>query len=375
MSPETIRGNRGPVAGSIDTLVRTLRWARLQVILRAEEALHLPPYAGSTFRGAFGQAFKRVACPLRGSCETCTHQAVCVYINVFETPGSADGSSLARAARAAHPFVLEPSDESAMEVPPGDRVTLGLTLIGRAIGLAPYFVAACRELGRQGVGRGRGRCTVERVVAEDPENVEGRTVYDGTADLLAPAVPVWSGDTLVASFDKLRARGGAEGQGSRGVDAGPRTMDDGPWTAVGMGDDGTRGDEQRVTLEFLTPARLRQDADLVVQLNFTTLATALLRRVSVLAEVHCGHRTTIDAKAILATAADVKVEKSDLRWHDWERYSTRQGTRMKLGGFVGRVTFAGPLGPWWPLLRLGEVLHVGKGTAFGLGKYRVAEEP
>jgi CRISPR/Cas system endoribonuclease Cas6 (RAMP superfamily) len=44
---------------------------------------------------------------------------------------------------------------------------------------------------------------------------------------------------------------------------------------------------------------------------------------------------------------------------------------MALGGFVGRVTFEGDLTPWWPLLQVGEVLHVGKGTAFGLGKYRM----
>jgi CRISPR/Cas system endoribonuclease Cas6 (RAMP superfamily) len=83
----------------------------------------------------------------------------------------------------------------------------------------------------------------------------------------------------------------------------------------------------------------------------------------------------MDAKTILESAKVVRVAESDLRGHDWERYSARQDTRMALGGFLGRITFEGPLSPWWTFLRVGEVLHVGKGTAFGLGKYRMAEEP
>jgi hypothetical protein len=316
-------------------LLRHLRWARLALTLRAEEPLHLPPYAGSTFRGAFGHAFKRVACPLRGACETCAHSAVCVYAFAFETEGAADGSALARGRTVAHPFVLEPPGGAPTEVPPGGQLTLGLTLVGRAIALAPYFLAACREMGRRGVGRGRGRFRLVRGVAAEPGDLKGRLVYDGEADLMAPAVPPWSGADL------------------------PRAPEA----------------TERITLEFVTPTRLRQDADLVVRPEFATLATALLRRVSVLAEVHCGARADLDAKAILESAKAVRAVESDLRWHDWERYSARQDTRMALGGFLGRITFEGPLAPWWPLLRVGEVLHVGKGTAFGLGKYRLAEGP
>jgi CRISPR/Cas system endoribonuclease Cas6 (RAMP superfamily) len=146
-----------------------------------------------------------------------------------------------------------------------------------------------------------------------------------------------------------------------------------PWSGADL-DQGKAGPVERVTLEFMTPTRLRQDADLVVRPEFATLATALLRRVSVLAEVHCGVQPRVNAREILASAADVKVEESKLRWHDWERYSARQDARMALGGFVGRVTFTGLLAPWLPVLRLGEVIRVGKGTAFGLGKYRLVEQ-
>jgi len=189
-------------------------------------------------------------------------------------------------------------------------------------------------MGQRGIGRGRGRIHLERAVADDPASGNGRVVYDGDRDLLAPAVPPWGWE------DVREDRGAAD----------------------------------RVTLEFVTPTRLRQDADLVTRPQFATLVTALLRRLSVLAEAHCRGKADLDAKAILDSAKAVRVEKSELRWHDWERYSARQQTRMSLGGFVGPVTFAGPLASWWALLKIGEVLHVGKGTAFGLGKYRVVSE-
>ena len=60
--------------------------------------------------------------------------------------------------------------------------------------------------------------------------------------------------------------------------------------------------------------------------------------------------------------------------HDWERYLARQDTRMKMGGFVGRVEYQGNLREFFPLLKLGEVVHVGKGTGFGLGRYKVSLE-
>jgi CRISPR/Cas system endoribonuclease Cas6 (RAMP superfamily) len=44
---------------------------------------------------------------------------------------------------------------------------------------------------------------------------------------------------------------------------------------------------------------------------------------------------------------------------------------MKLGGLVGTMTLAGDLSPFTPLLRAAEILHVGKGATFGLGKVAV----
>jgi CRISPR/Cas system endoribonuclease Cas6 (RAMP superfamily) len=44
---------------------------------------------------------------------------------------------------------------------------------------------------------------------------------------------------------------------------------------------------------------------------------------------------------------------------------------MKMGGFMGEIAYEGELREFWPYISLGEHVHVGKGSGFGLGRYRI----
>jgi CRISPR/Cas system endoribonuclease Cas6 (RAMP superfamily) len=70
-------------------------------------------------------------------------------------------------------------------------------------------------------------------------------------------------------------------------------------------------------------------------------------------------------------AKGIKTKETQFRWYDWKRYSSRQETKIGMGGFVGEITFVGNLALFLPLIRAGEILHVGKGTSFGLGRYEM----
>jgi hypothetical protein len=64
----------------------------------------------------------------------------------------------------------------------------------------------------------------------------------------------------------------------------------------------------------------------------------------------------------------------DLRWYDWERYSGRQETRMKMGGFIGDITFVGNVEPFSsPLKPVTKTfaLSFRKGKSFGPGNFEV----
>ncbi|HEX8949253.1 MAG TPA: CRISPR-associated protein Cas6, partial [Dissulfurispiraceae bacterium] len=57
---------------------------------------------------------------------------------------------------APHPFIIEPPSETKKIYKPGDEVVFGLTLVGRAIDYIPYFIYTFDELGRIGIGKGKG---------------------------------------------------------------------------------------------------------------------------------------------------------------------------------------------------------------------------
>ena len=126
-----------------------------------------------------------------------------------------------------------------------------------------------------------------------------------------------------------------------------------------------------LTINFITPTRLKFDGRLSEALEFHILFRNILRRISLLSYFHCEEEPDLDYRGLIEESLNVRVKKSNLHWFDWERYSNRQETRMMMGGFTGQVTFEGETEPFLPFLLLGEYIHVGKGTSFGLGKYQI----
>jgi hypothetical protein len=129
--------------------------------------------------------------------------------------------------------------------------------------------------------------------------------------------------------------------------------------------------EGRVTVKFLTPTRMKYEGRFVVRPEFHVLVRNILRRVSSLYYFHCGEKWEADYRGIIEAAKGVRLAKAETRWVDWERYSRRQEAAMKLGGFVGKVSYQGDWHPFAAFLILGQLVHVGKACVFGHGKYEI----
>ena len=130
----------------------------------------------------------------------------------------------------------------------------------------------------------------------------------------------------------------------------------------------------RVIVTFFTPLRLKEAGDLVVPESFAArhLLSSLIRRVSMLMYFHGDAALSADFRQLKHVARSVAIFDRSLRWVDLVRHSSRQRTRMQMGGMVGTVGLdlcrAEAL---WPYLWLGQFIQAGKGTTMGLGHYRI----
>lgn len=122
--------------GSLDHF----KFAKFSFFLKALGNTFLPPYKGSTLRGAFGNTFKKVVCVIRErACKSCLLKNRCVYSYVFETPPPPDSSKMRKYPFAPHPFVIEPPLEEKRVYKGGDPLCFKLLLIGKSIDFLPYL--------------------------------------------------------------------------------------------------------------------------------------------------------------------------------------------------------------------------------------------
>lgn len=380
-------------------MLETFRLAKFRFTVCAKENIRFPSYKGAAFRGGFGYAFKRVICVIRGKeCDDCLLKQKCIYSYIFETPPPEDTEMLRLYPKVPHPFVIEPPFTEKQSFAPGETCTFHLILIGNAIDYLPYFIYTFTELGKQGIGQGRGKYDLVQVEGIGLGN-EALQIYNHKDQTLTSHYPIIHAHQLnhqpftarlsscvgenIATHNQMPSP--CEGEDfvvmvrqahharrytlnlSKG-----QSNDDGGVNIVSQKDTSQGGNHHNtITISLLTPLRLRFDGHITDKLEFHVLIRNLLRRISSLSYFHCGEKFQVDFKGLIEKARAVNQTKSDIHWYDWKRYSTRQEEWMSLGGVTGTVSYEGDISDFMLLLRLGEYVHVGKGTSFGLGKYEI----
>jgi hypothetical protein len=301
--------------------------------LSPREAIRLPRVnKGITLRGAFGTAFRSLVCAdRRAHCDQCLLHSTCPYGFVFAPQVPANAERLRLNRDIPRPFVIKPPLDGKVLYRPGENLAFDLMLVGKAGDFLPYFLVSFRELGERGIGVGRGRYEIEQVEAIG---------HNGASQLI-----YHRSDPVVRTAD-LPIR----------------------W-------DGPLGRSEippKVRVRFLTPVLLKQGGQWVKPC-FGALMKRLRDRIQALSYFYCGETLDMDFQRFGEAADRVASFFHELRWVEEHRRSRQRDIKHSLKGYVGTVSYEGDLEPFWPFLRMGEYLHVGKAAVFGQGWYRIED--
>ena len=294
----------------------TIKYKQFDILLQLSKENSISKFPAATIRGGFGITLRKLVCPtIEIACLNCILRQNCIYCYLFETVPPSDAVRLRQYKAIPHPFTLWCMQK-------GDTVNISLVLVGKAIKSLPYFIYTLNKLGAQGLGKGHIRYRLLHVMAENKILYE-----DGKNDVFMEFEP---------DLQHIR-----EGEAAKGC----------------------------CTVNFYTPLLLRKEGKMVDKYDNYAFFATLLRRITTLYAIHCDGENFSDCKALLqkwenSITYEVYMEKVKNK-----RYSTRQKREIDYDGFTGEVKLIGDIGTFLPFLKAGEVLSVGKNTAFGFGKY------
>jgi len=283
---------------------------RYRIKFKANQNIQLPAYAGSSLRGAFGHALKNIACLTAGSNQgQCKCQPVesCLYRRIFD-PVKQKLDLQNRLQDVAPPFLVE-AHSLATEILADQEAHFYMTLVGD-FAHSQQMVIQMAWQRALGVGLGRQESTGQ---------AQSQLL---SFELCDQPTPNWQANS-------------------------------------------------KLKIQFLSHVRIQHHGQILTVENFDPVifCRSVVRRYLTLLEAYSD--LNLAASAVKSLYDDVnnvrgKYCVDQVRWSRW---SNRQKQKMQMDGLLGQVTLHQVSNQLADILYLGQWLHVGKGSIFGLGQY------
>ncbi len=266
------------------------------------------------FRSIIGNELRQLNCLFKTKkCEECSLRFQCAYSIIFESPIEKESNVLQGRNYASHPFLLRKINCKEREI------VLRLTLIGKAVDYFPYIFYAITKGGESGLFKERIKYLIT-------------SVKSAGVELLTEKGEIKAGEKLLFAIGNLSEK----------------------------------NEEMEALIKFMTPCRLKINGRYTTDFTPLDLIKSIERRLETLSSLYGAQPELKQEKT------DKEIVHKDLKWIDIDRYSARQKTEMKLGGFVGEVKIKGLFSQYESaLLKGAELFHVGKNASFGLGQIEV----
>ena len=305
-----------------------IRYVKLHFSLRLMEDTLLPTYKTSALRGGMGEMLLRANCISDRNCDTCGFEPECIvrrtmYSKMEIEPGfMSKGDSVG--------YVLECEDYRT-EFREGDELCFNLILFGKTIVYFSQFLNVFYALGRSGLGKYHSHFEIA-----DVRNTLGRSLIRGQNIYMADYIVTTVGDYVQYRMSQL---------------------------ATEMGDL-----PESVTMRLQSPLAVKYQGAELLRLNPQALMSTAYRRIYIL---NCFEGIEMD-RYLPEDFPLPEITEQDVHSSRVSRYSFRREQKMIFQGIEGTVELGSLTEKSLKLLLAGELIHIGKNTSFGFGRYHIA---
>jgi len=287
-------------------------------------------YPGPFFRSVLGKVLKESLCDKKETaCINCHKRDVCIYSILHDAPHNKkiniefDMSET----NFPKPFFMTPITDYPYEYKDKDRImTVEVVLIGNALKYLKEVVSYFSEAGNHGVDKKRFEFDLISV----SDSLIGKEIFKN-GKFLTEKMTAYS---VIPEENEMEL------------------------TSIGI--------------HLFTPLVLTSRHMLIDDIHFSDIWTTLVRRIILLTEVYGGKMINLEnVKKSIDISKGVKKEQERIHLIKLSRYSATQQKIIPLSGYTGKFVFSGVPKGFLPILKMGEIIHIGKGLTSGLGKYKL----
>lgn len=298
-----------------------VRYIRLHFTLLFPKDCILPVSKASAIRGGMGEMLLRTNCIRNRECETCDFQSECIvqrtmysqfeYKPDFITTGDSIG------------YVVECEDYKET-FKAGDTLEFNLILFGKTMVYFNQYLHALFALGQNGIGKDHAKFLIIQV-----KNTRGQAILKDSNIYMEYYQVETLQEYVVDRMRQIRQHGY------------PNKM------------------------VFCTPLTQKFHGEFLEEFCMEAISKSIQRRLYML---NCFENNDIQEFYYEELAIPTIVQQS-VREIKVKRYSSRQDSKMYLKGIKGEILLEKLPEELLELYLVGELIHIGKNTSFGFGRY------
>lgn len=303
-----------------------VRFVKLRFMAVCLEDSILPKDKVSAIRGGMGEMLLRMNCVRDRECETCDFETECIVQRIMYSQFAIRPFFATANGGAGYVLECESYKESFKA---GERFDFYLLLFGKSIVYINQIYQALSMLGEQeGIGKYHARFQIENIT-----NMEGMSILDNKMINMDRYVIHILYDYVM--FRKMRL--------------------------------GSLNERKEILMMFDSPLTLKCQNEYLQEFQIEPIVNAIKRKIYMLDCLE-----GIESGILESNDYSIpQILQQEQRLVGVKRFSSRKNEKMILRGLQGYAVMTGVTEELLDLFLVGELIHIGKNTSFGFGRFHI----